>query len=58
MKPRSTVKSLLAVTEQLIAARKAARARQSATAAPRSKVATLLTEARPLFLRLKPQSAA
>jgi hypothetical protein len=58
MKPRSTVKSLLAITETLIAARKAARARQAAIAAPRAKVATLLTEARPLFLRLKPQAAS
>lgn len=60
MKPRSTVTALLAITEALLAARaKAAQTKQASAgrAAPRiSKVATFLTERRPLFLRIKTQA--
>jgi hypothetical protein len=60
MKTRSTVNALLAITESLIAARKAARSKRvvSGTVAPRSKMAKLLTESRPLFLRLTTQPAS
>jgi hypothetical protein len=60
MKPRSTVNALLAITESLIAARKAARTKQvvAGNGAPRSKVAKLLVESRPLFLRLRTQPAS
>lgn len=57
MKARSTVNALLAVAEQLIAAKKAARSKRAASdnAAPGSKASKLLTETRPLLLRLTTQ---
>ena len=61
MKPRSTVAALLAITETLLAAKaaKSARTKQVASAAPRAaKIAKLLSESRPLFLRIKPQAAS
>ncbi len=60
MKVRSTVTALLAITETLLAARaKAAQAKKAgagSTAPRRSKVASFLTERRPLLLRIKTQA--
>jgi hypothetical protein len=61
MKPRSTVRALLAITESLLAARAAKAARtksaQPNRTAPRGlSVAKLLTDSRPLFLRIKTAS--
>ena len=60
MKPRSTVTALLAITESLLAARaaKAVRLKSALVNRPTrgSKVARLLTESRPLFLRIKTQT--
>lgn len=57
MKPRSTVAALLAITETLIAARKAARAKQASSTPVRpSKVARLLNAGQPLALRIKAQT--
>jgi hypothetical protein len=60
MKPRSTVTALLAITESLLAARAAKAARLKSAPANRaargSKLARLLTEGRPLFLRIKTQT--
>lgn len=56
MKPRSTVAALLAITETLLAAKTAKRARTKPTSpvAPRSvKIAKFLTEGRPMALRVK-----
>ena len=60
MKARSTVHALLAVTEQLLAARKAARSKRvaSRTATPGARVAKLVPEIRPLVMRLTTQLAS
>lgn len=60
MKARSTVNALLAVTEQLIAAKKAARTKRvvARPAATGSRVARLLPDARPLLMRLTAQLAS
>lgn len=60
MKARSTVNALLAVTGQLIAAKKAARSKrvEQRTATSGSRVARLLPETRPLLMRLTAQLAS
>jgi hypothetical protein len=61
MKSRSTVAALLAITETLLAAKAArsARAKQPSPAVPRAaNVAKLLSESRPLFLRIRTQAAS
>jgi hypothetical protein len=60
MKARSTVNALLAVTGQLLAAKKAARNRRVVSRATVSgaRVAKLVPESRPLLMRLTAQLAS
>jgi hypothetical protein len=60
MKARSTVHALLAVAEQLVAARKAARSKRAASPSATSgaRVAQLVPETRPVLVRLTPRLAS
>ena len=60
MKARSTVNALLAATEALLAAKKAARTKRAVlrTVTTGSRVAKLLPDTRPLLARLTAQLAS